>query len=336
MNRFGHIFTFTSFGESHGPAIGGIVDGIPANISLSKEDIQPALDLRRPGINSLTTQRNEPDQIEIFSGIFEGKTTGTPLGFIIKNTNHLSTDYDDIKDKFRPAHADLTYELKYGIRDYRGGGRSSARETAVRVACGAIAKKTLNSLLPKSVSISSKVIQIGTETDPTKFKELIEKTKQRNDSIGCLVELQASNVPPCLGSPIYDKLDADIAKEMMGINAVKGVEIGEGFNVVNLYGSENADEMFSDDGENIRFKSNHAGGILGGISTGQDIIVRIAVKPTPSINQILSTVDKDKKNVSITTKGRHDPCIGLRICPVVEAMMWCILLDHYLMNKSFQ
>lgn len=335
MNKFGHIFTFSSFGESHGPAIGGVVDGIPANIPLSEEDIQPALNLRRPGINNLTTQRKEADQIEILSGIFDKKTTGTPLGFIIKNTNQHSNDYDDIKDKFRPAHADLTYELKYGIRDYRGGGRSSARETAIRVACGAIAKKILNTLLQKPVLISSKIVQIGNETNPTKFKEVIEDIKKNNDSVGCLIEIQTSNVPPCLGSPIYDKLDADIAKEMMGINAVKGVEIGDGFDVVKLRGSENADEIFSENGS-IKFKSNHAGGILGGISTGQDILVKIAVKPTPSINKPLLSIDKNKNNVFITTKGRHDPCIGFRVCPVAEAMMWCILLDHYLMNKSFQ
>jgi chorismate synthase len=354
-NRFGHLFQYTTFGESHGPSIGAVVDGVPPYIVLEESDIQKYLDKRKPGQCRHTTQRKEPDKVRIVSGVFEGVTTGTPIGLLIDNTDQKSKDYSDIKDKFRPGHADFAYMEKYGIRDYRGGGRSSARETAMRVAAGAIARKVLENQIGVDVSITGCVIQIGEkkidrerwdwdEIDENPFfcpdaqaakewVEYLDDVRKKGSSVGALVEVRASGIPAGLGAPVYDKLDADLAKAMMSINAVKGVEIGEGFGAVSLDGVANADEMRSVDDAPV-FQSNRAGGILGGISSGQDIIVRVAFKPTSSILTPRKTIDVDGNDAEIITKGRHDPCVGIRGVSVVEAMMACVLADHWLRHKA--
>ncbi|MDH5488860.1 MAG: chorismate synthase [Rhodospirillaceae bacterium] len=350
-NTFGEIFKLTTFGESHGPAIGGVVDGCPPGIKLSEKDIQPFLDKRKPGQSRFTTQRKEPDKIEILSGVFEGKTTGAPIGLLIKNVDTRSKDYSDIKNKFRPGHADFSYEAKYGIRDYRGGGRSSARETAVRVAAGAIARKVLGN----SIKLRGAVIQIGPHAiDPKKFKwanvsknpffgpdsdaakvwaDYLDAIRKDGNSAGAVIEVMASGVPAGLGEPVFDRLDADIAKALMSIPAVKGVEIGAGFAAAELTGVENADEIRMEKGKAV-FLSNNSGGTLGGISSGQDIVARFAVKPTSSILTPRKTITKDGKQTTISTKGRHDPCVGIRAVPIAEAMLALVLADHLLRFKA--
>lgn len=346
-NSFGKIFAVTTFGESHGLALGCIVDGCPPGMELSEADIQVDLDRRRPGRNRHTTQRNEPDQVKILSGVFEGKTTGTPIGLIVENTDQRSRDYGDIKDKFRPGHADYTYQQKYGIRDYRGGGRSSARETTMRVAAGAIARKYLRERL--GIGIHGYVAQLGPIklsasdlsivddnpffcADPERIDELetfMDELREQGDSIGAKISVLASNVPPGLGEPVFDKLGADLARGLMSINAVKGVELGAGFAAVTQRGSEHRDEMGADG-----FSKNDAGGTLGGISSGQDILASIALKPTSSISVPGKTIDKSGKETEIVTKGRHDPCVGLRATPIAEAMVALVLMDHYLRNRA--
>jgi chorismate synthase len=355
FNTFGKLFRFTTWGESHGTAIGCIIDGCPPNINLKEQDIQIELDKRKPGQSKFTTQRKEDDKVQILSGVFEGKTTGTPISLIIHNKDMRSKDYGDIKNKFRPGHADFTYFKKYGIRDYRGGGRSSARETASRVAAGAIAKKVLEKKLGKKFQVIGAVTQLGIlgcdlkkwsdQTIkknpffcPDKFMiKLWEKylldVRKSGSSCGAIIEIRARGIPVGLGAPIYSKLDMDIASAMMSINAVKGINIGSGMNSAQLSGEQNSDEI-SQKGKKLKFKSNNAGGILGGISTGQEIIVSFAVKPTSSILNTRKTIDKFGKNTTISVKGRHDPCVGIRAVPVGEAMMNCVLLDHYLMNKA--
>lgn len=350
-NRFGTLFQYHSWGESHGPAIGCVVDGVPPRIALSEADIQPFLDKRKPGQSRFTTQRQEADEVQILSGVFEGQTTGTPISLIIHNTDAKSKDYSDIKDKFRPGHADYTYHAKYGIRDYRGGGRSSARETAMRVAAGAIARKILS-----GVSIRAAVIQIGphkiersrwdwAEVENNDFfspdagmvahwEEYLDGRRKAGSSAGAIVEVVAHGVPAGFGAPVYDRLDADLAKAMMSINAVKGVEIGAGFESVLLGGEENADEIRMTPDGRPHFLSNNAGGILGGISTGQDIVCRMAFKPTSSILTPKQTIDMHGHETEIVTKGRHDPCVGIRGVPVAEAMMACVLADHLLRHKA--
>ena len=355
FNTFGKQFRFTTWGESHGPALGCVVDGCPPNISLKEQDIQKELDRRKPGQSKFTTQRKEDDKVQILSGVFEGKTTGTPISLIIYNKDMRSKDYGNIKDKFRPGHADFTYFKKYGIRDYRGGGRSSARETAARVAAGAIAKKVLENKLGKKFKVIGAVTQLGIlGCDTTKWSDKIinrnsffcpdkniiklwEKyllnIRKSGSSCGAIIEIRARGVPVGLGAPIYSKLDMDIASAMMSINAVKGVNIGSGMNSAQLSGEQNSDEI-SQKGKKLKFNSNNAGGILGGISTGQEIIASFAVKPTSSILSTRKTIDKFGKNTTISVRGRHDPCVGIRAVPVGEAMMNCVLLDHYLMNKA--
>jgi len=350
-NTFGHLFRFTTFGESHGPAIGCIVDGTPPGIALIEADIQVHMDKRRPGQSKYTTQRKESDTVKILSGVFEGVTTGAPIGILVENEDTRSKDYNDIKDRYRPGHADFTYEKKYGIRDYRGGGRSSARETAMRVAAGAIARKVLGD----GVDIRGALVKIGDtpinrdnwdwaevnnnpffSPDPKsvpEFEALLDKTRKNGSSIGAVVEVIASGVPIGLGAPIYAKLDADLAGALMGIPAVKGVEIGAGFEAARLSGEQNADEMRMKGGE-VTFLSNNAGGILGGISTGQDIIAAFAVKPTSSILKPKRTVDTSGNNAEVSTKGRHDPCVGIRAVPIGEAMMACVLADHLLLHRA--
>jgi len=355
FNTFGKQFRFTTWGESHGPAIGCVVDGCPPNINLKEQDIQLELDKRKPGQSKFTTQRKEDDKVQILSGVFEGKTTGTPISLIIYNQDMRSKDYGNIKDKFRPGHADFTYFKKYGIRDYRGGGRSSARETASRVAAGAIAKKVLENKLGKKFKVVGAVTQLGIlACDTTKWNDQIisknpffcpdknmvklwEKylldVRKSGSSCGAVIEVRARGIPVGLGAPIYSKLDMDIASAMMSINAVKGVNIGSGMNSAQLSGEENSDEI-SQTGNKLKFDSNNAGGILGGISTGQEIVASFAVKPTSSILTTRKTINKFGKNTTISVKGRHDPCVGIRAVPVGEAMMNCVLLDHYLMNKA--
>ena len=355
FNTFGKIFRFTTWGESHGPAIGCVVDGCPPMIQLNEKDIQIELDRRKPGQSKFTTQRKENDKVQILSGVFEGKTTGTPISMIIYNQDMRSKDYGDIKDKFRPGHADLTYFKKYGIRDYRGGGRSSARETAARVAAGAIAKKVLEKNFGKKFNVSGAVTQLGIlGCDTSKWdKKFINKNpffcpdksmlkiwekyllgiRKAGSSCGAVIEVRANGIPAGLGAPIYSKLDMDLASAMMSINAVKGVNIGSGMNSAQLSGEENSDEI-SQNKNTLKFKSNNAGGILGGISSGQEIIVSFAVKPTSSILTSRKTVNKFGKNTTISVKGRHDPCVGIRAVPVGEAMMICVLLDHYLIHKA--
>ncbi len=350
-NSFGSVFRFTSWGESHGPAIGCVVDGVPSLVELCEADIQPFLDKRAPGQSRFTTQRREPDAVKILSGVFEGRTTGAPVSLLIENTDQRSKDYGEIRDKFRPGHADYTYQAKYGIRDYRGGGRSSARETAVRVAAGAVARRVLG----RSVRIRGALIRIGPhgidrsrwsdaeiEANPffcpdarvaAQWETYLDEVRKAGSSAGAIIEVTASGVPTGLGQPLYGKLDSDLAAAMMSINAVKGVEIGDGFASAALSGEENADEMAMD-GASATFLSNHAGGILGGISTGQDIVVRFAVKPTSSILSQLRTVDAGGADTAISTKGRHDPCVGIRAVPVGEAMMAVVLADHHLRRRA--
>ena len=346
-NTIGKIFSVTTFGESHGEALGCIIDGCPPGLSISREEIQAELDLRKPGSNKYTTQRKEPDEIEILSGIFEGKTTGTPIGLLVRNKDQKSKDYKNIKDVFRPSHADYSYFQKYGIRDYRGGGRSSARETVMRVAAGAIAIKYLTKT--QKIEIFGFLSQIGDikissfsknqiNKNPffcpdkkivSEIEDMIDSLRKSGDSIGAKISVMATNVPPGLGEPVFDKLDADLAHGLMGINAVKGVEIGRGFEVVSMRGTENRDEI-SPSG----FTSNNSGGTTGGISTGQDIFASIALKPTSSIMSSGNTINKSGKSVKVQTKGRHDPCVGLRATPIAEAMVAITLMDHFLRNRA--
>ena len=355
FNTFGKIFRFTTWGESHGPAIGCVVDGCPPNIPLSEKFIQKDLNRRKPGKSKFTSQRKESDKVKILSGVFQGKTTGTPISMIIYNEDAKSRDYETIKDKFRPGHADYTYFLKYGIRDYRGGGRQSARETAARVAAGAVARVVLNKLIGKKFKIIGAVTQLGTlscnndkwiEKDIRKnpffcpdqksiklWEKYLLSVRKSGSSCGAIIELRASGVPAGLGAPIYSKLDSDLASGLMSINAVKGVNIGAGMNAANLSGEENSDEIKSISGK-AKFKSNNAGGILGGISSGQEIVVSFSVKPTSSILNSRETINNKGKNTKISVKGRHDPCVGIRAVPIGEAMMSCVILDHYLLNRS--
>jgi chorismate synthase len=350
-NSFGHLFRYTTWGESHGPAIGCVVDGVPPRIPLAEEDIQRWLDRRRPGQTRFVSQRKEPDRVKILSGVYEGQTTGAPIALVIENVDVRSADYEDIADKFRPGHADYTYFKKYGVRDPRGGGRASARETAMRVAAGAIARK----ILGESVAIRGAVVQLGphridrgrwdwdaVEANPfwcpdpvaaAEWEGVLDEVRKAGSSLGAVVEVTASGVPVGLGEPVYDKLDADIAKAMMSINAAKGVEIGAGFAAAGLRGEENTDEIRVHEGEPV-FLSNRAGGILGGISTGQDIVVSFAVKPTSSIRIPRKTVTSAGEEVEISTKGRHDPCVGIRAVPIGEAMLAIVLADHLLRHKA--
>ena len=338
FNTFGKLFRFTTWGESHGPAIGCIVDGCPPNIPIKENEIQIEMNKRKPGQSKFTTQRKEDDKVNILSGIFKGKTTGTPISMIIYNKDMRSRDYETIKNKFRPGHADYTYFKKYGIRDYRGGGRQSARETAARVAAGAIAKKVLNNKIGKKFKVIGAVIYKNPFFCPDKsvlklWEKYLLSIRKAGSSCGAIIEIRARGIPVGLGAPIYSKLDMDLASAMMSINAVKGVNIGSGMNSAMLTGEENSDEIFQK-GIKTKFKSNNAGGILGGISTGQEIVVSFAVKPTSSILTSRKTIDKFGKNTSISVKGRHDPCVGIRAVPIGEAMMNCVLLDHYLMNSA--
>jgi len=350
-NAFGAIFRFTTWGESHGPAIGCVVDGVPPRIPLAEADIQPWLDRRRPGQSRFTSQRREADRVRILSGTFEGLTTGAPIAMVIENTDVRSRDYADIADVFRPGHADYTYLAKYGIRDWRGGGRSSARETAMRVAAGAIARKVLG----PAVGIRAAVVQIGPHAierarwdwgaveanpffapDPEivgVWERFLDGVRKAGSSAGAVVEVVASGVPPGLGEPVYDKLDADLAKAVMSINAVKGVEIGDGFAAAALAGEAAADEMTMRRGK-VAFLANHAGGVLGGISSGQEVVVRFAVKPTSSIRIPRHSIDRFGNPVEVVTKGRHDPCVGIRAAPVGEAMVACVLADHLLRQRA--
>src|SRR5262249_19921376 len=356
-NTFGHLFRVTTFGESHGVAIGCVVDGCPPLIPLTEADIQRDVDRRRPGQSRFTTQRQEPDLVKIMSGVMAHPdsgvqvTTGTPIALLIENTDQRSKDYADIKDKFRPGHADYTYDAKYGLRDYRGGGRASARETASRVAAGAVARK----IVP-GMAVRAALVQMGPHAiDRTKwdwdevarnpffcpdaakaafFEDYLDGIRKRGSSIGAVIEVIAEGVPVGLGAPVYGKLDSDIAAALMGINAVKGVEIGAGFAAAALSGEENADEMRMGNDGRPRFVSNQAGGILGGISTGQAIVARLAVKPTSSILTPRATVDRYGRETEIATKGRHDPCVGIRAVPVGEAMLACVLADHYLRHRG--
>ena len=354
-NTFGELFRLTTFGESHGPAIGGVVDGCPPGIKLSEADIQPYLDKRRPGQSKFTTQRAEPDQVKILSGVFDGKTTGTPIGLLIENTDQRSKDYSEIAEKFRPGHADIAYWQKYGIRDYRGGGRSSARETAMRVAAGAIARKIISARLGNAFHLRGALVQVGphkvnrdnwdweeVERNPfwspdaqaaELWADYLDGVRKAGSSAGAVIEIVAEGVPAGLGEPVYGKLDSDLAAAMMTINAVKGVEIGDGFAAAEIPGHEAADEMRMD-GDNPVFLSNHAGGVLGGVSSGQPVVVRFAVKPTSSILTPRQSVDKDGNEVDVVTKGRHDPCVGIRAVPVGEAMMACVLADHLMRHAA--
>ncbi len=346
-NTFGKLFTVTTFGESHGPAIGGVVDGCPPGLELCEEDLQGDLDRRKPGTSKFTTARREDDLVKILSGVFEGKTTGTSIGLLINNTDQRSQDYSKIKDSFRPGHADYTYQQKFGMRDYRGGGRSSARETAVRVAAGGIAKKYLKQQY--GIEVRGYISQIGpiaietvdhnvTNTNPffcpdasklEALEQYMRDLKKEGNSIGAKVSVSATNVPVGLGEPVFDRLDADIAHAMMGINAVKGVELGDGFDVVTQKGTDHRDEI-SPEG----FYTNHSGGVLGGISSGQEILVHMALKPTSSISISGKTVDIKGKAAEIITKGRHDPCVGIRAVPIAEAMLAIVLMDHLLRHRG--
>ncbi|MFC2992704.1 chorismate synthase [Halomonas tibetensis] len=345
-NTFGKLFTVTTFGESHGPALGAVVDGCPPGLPLSEEELQRDLDRRRPGTSRHTTQRREPDQVKILSGVFEGVTTGTSIGLMIENTDQRSKDYSTIKDQFRPAHADYSYHHKYGIRDYRGGGRSSARETAMRVAAGAIAKLYLAT---QGITVRGYMSQLGPIEiafkewgavhdnpffcpDPTRVAELeayMDQLRRDQDSVGAKVTVVAEGVPPGLGEPVFDRLDAELAHGLMSINAVKGVEIGEGFASVAQRGSEHRDEMTPEG-----FLSNHAGGVLGGISSGQSIVAHLALKPTSSITTPGRSIDVHGNAVEVITKGRHDPCVGIRATPIAEAMMALTLMDHLLRHRA--
>jgi chorismate synthase len=355
INSFGHLFRVTTWGESHGPALGAVVDGCPPGIEVDAALIQHWLDRRKPGTSKYTTQRREADEVEILSGVFEGRTTGTPVQLMIRNTDQRSKDYGEIAEKFRPGHADITYWQKYGIRDYRGGGRSSARETAARVAAGGLARAALKALAPE-VQITGYMVQMGPrkidreafdmaeiERNPfwvpdagaaADWAEYLDGLRKSGNSVGAVIEVVAKGVPAGLGAPIYGKLDTDLAAAMMSINAVKGVEIGEGMAAAELTGEANADEIFmGNDGRPV-YSSNHAGGILGGISTGQEVVVRFAVKPTSSILKPRQTITRTGEATEIVTKGRHDPCVGIRAVPVGEAMMACVILDHLLLNRG--
>ena len=357
FNTFGHLFRVTTFGESHGAAIGCIVDGCPPRIPLTEADIQPYLDKRRPGQSRFTTQRQEPDQVRILSGVFMDEvtggqvTTGTPIGLVIENVDQRSKDYSEIRDKYRPGHADYTYDVKYGLRDYRGGGRQSARETAMRVAAGAIARKVVPGL-----TVRGALVQMGPERidrarwdwnevernpffcpDPQKaafYESYLDAIRKRGSSVGAIIEVIAEGVPAGLGAPVYGKLDGDLAAALMGINAVKGVEIGAGMGAAALTGEENSDEIRMGNNGKPIFLSNHAGGILGGISTGQPIVVRFAIKPTSSILIPRRTIDRYGNETEISTKGRHDPCVGIRAVPIGEAMVACVIADHYLRQRG--
>ncbi len=351
-NSYGHLFRVTTWGESHGPALGCVVDGMPPGLPLTEADIQVWLDKRRPGQSRFTTQRQEPDAVKILSGVFEGVTTGTPVSLMIENVDQRSKDYGNIAETFRPGHADYTYTAKYGLRDYRGGGRSSARETAARVAAGALARKVI-----PGVTIRGALVQVGPhavdrsrwdwaeinnnpfwcpDADTAKLWEsYLDSIRKDGDSVGAVIEIVASGVPVGWGAPLYGKLDSDLAAAMMSINAVKGVEIGDGFGAAGLRGSENADAMRAGaDAKNPEFLSNHAGGILGGISTGQDVVVRFAVKPTSSILKAVDTINRSGSESTVSTKGRHDPCVGIRAVPVGEAMMAAVLADHFLRDRA--
>ena len=354
-NSFGEVFRFSTWGESHRPAIGCVVDGVPPRLPVSESDIQFYLDRRKPGQNRFTTQRQEPDQVKILSGVFEGQTTGTPIGLMIENTDQRSKDYGDIMSQFRPGHADFTYEAKYGIRDYRGGGRSSARETAMRVAAGAIARKVISARLGNAFHLRGALVQVGphkvnrdnwdweeVERNPfwspdaqaaETWTDYLDGVRKAGSSAGAVIEIVAEGVPAGLGEPVYGKLDSDLAAAMMTINAVKGVEIGDGFAAAGIPGHEAADQMRMD-GDKPVFLSNHAGGVLGGISSGQPIVVRFAVKPTSSILTPRQSVDRDGNEVDVITKGRHDPCVGIRAVPVGEAMMACVLADHLMRHAA--
>ena len=355
FNTFGHLFRVTTWGESHGPALGATVDGCPPGVPVTADAIQHWMDKRKPGQSKYTTQRREPDSVEILSGVFDGVSTGTPIQLMIRNTDQRSKDYGDIAEKFRPGHADITYWQKYGIRDYRGGGRSSARETAARVAAGGIARAALGLLAPQ-VRVTGYMVQMGTHSiDRARFDwgeiarnpfwvpdakaaaewaGYLDGLRKSGDSVGAVVEVTASGVPEGLGAPIYGKLDTDLAAAMMSINAVKGVEIGDGMAAAALTGVQNADEIsMGEDGRPV-YGSNHAGGILGGISTGQDIVVRFSVKPTSSILATRKTITKAGSETEIITKGRHDPCVGIRAVPVAEAMAACVILDHLLLDRG--
>jgi chorismate synthase len=356
-NTFGHLFRVTTFGESHGPAIGCVVDGCPPRIPLEPIDIQRYLDRRRPGQSRFTTQRQEPDEVRILSGVFADPangtqiTTGTPIALLIDNVDQRGKDYSEIKDTYRPGHADYTYDIKYGVRDYRGGGRQSARETAMRVAAGAIARKIVPGMLVRGALIQMGPHKIDRarwdwaevernpffcpDAEQAKFyADYLDQVRKDGSSIGAVIEIVAEGAPPSLGAPVYGKLDGDLAGAIMGINAVKGVEIGAGFAAAALTGAENADEMRMGNDGRPRFLSNNAGGILGGISTGQPIVVRFAVKPTSSILTPRATVDRFGRETEIVTKGRHDPCVGIRAVPVGEAMVACVLADHYLRHRG--
>ena len=345
-NSIGKLFTVTSFGESHGPALGCIVDGCPPGLELSEADLQEDLDRRKPGTSRHTTQRREADQVRILSGVFEGKTTGTPIGLLIENTDQRSKDYSRIMDRFRPGHADYTYQQKYGVRDYRGGGRSSARETAMRVAAGGIAKKYLKNF---GIEVRGYLAQLGPikaeqlqwdavyqnpffSPDPDKVPEMeafMDRLRKDGDSIGARVNVVASGMMPGLGEPVFDRLDADLAHALMSINAVKGVEIGAGFDSVEQRGTEHRDEITPDG-----FLSNHAGGVLGGISSGQDIVASIAMKPTSSLRIPCDSINLQGERVEVVTEGRHDPCVGIRATPIAEAMVAIVLMDHFLRNRA--
>jgi chorismate synthase len=354
LNTFGHLFRVTTWGESHGPALGCTVDGTPPGVALAESDIQPWLDRRKPGQNRYTTQRREDDLVRILSGTFQGVTTGTPIQLMIENTDQRSKDYGEIAQAFRPGHADITYHQKYGLRDFRGGGRSSARETAARVAAGGVARAVLARLVP-GLGITGYMVQMGSRAiDRAAYDAAeigrnpfwcpdaataalwaadLDGLRKSGNSVGAVIEVVASGVPPGLGAPLYGKLDSDLAAAMMSINAVKGVEIGEGMAAAALTGTQNADEMrMGPDGP--VFLSNHAGGILGGISTGQDVVVRFAVKPTSSILTPRRAVNTAGQEVDLVTRGRHDPCVGIRAVPVGEAMMACVLLDHWLLDRG--
>jgi chorismate synthase len=328
MNSLGRNFRITTFGESHGPVVGVVIDGCPAGMKLTEQDIQPFLERRRPGTSPLISPRQERDRVEILSGIFEGKTTGAPIALVVRNENQQSKDYEELREKFRPGHADFTYQEKYGIRDHRGGGRSSGRETIGRVAAGAVALKYLSA---KGITLRGKILAVHGKTSAAEIEQEILQAKEAGDSVGGIVEIVATGCPSGIGDPVFGKLDAQLAGAMMGIGAVKGVEIGDGFAVAGRFGSENNDQMTKDG-----FLSNYAGGILGGISTGQDIVVRIAVKPTPSIAQAQQTRDIHGNEVEIVVKGRHDPCIVPRILPVAEAMLALVLTDCILEQEKYQ
>ena len=361
FNSFGHNFRFSTWGESHGPGLGVVIDGCPPGIKIDAAEIQVALDQRKPGTSKFVTQRKEPDQVRIMSGVFEDertdgqRTTGTPISLVIENVDQRSKDYSEIRDKYRPGHADFTYDAKYGIRDYRGGGRSSARETAARVAAGAVAMAVLKDLYGDVFSINAYMVQMGPHgIDRDKFDHaqiaqnpfwcpdadaaahwanVLDETRKNGSSLGAVIEASASGIPAGLGAPVYAKLDAQLASAMMSINAVKGVEIGAGFEAARFSGEENADEIRMENGQPV-FLSNHAGGVLGGISTGQDVVVRMAIKPTSSILTPRKSVSKNGDEVDVMTKGRHDPCVGIRGVPVAKAMMALVLVDQALMHRA--